>query len=96
MEAMKVSKRKGGDSGCHPSAPELLVVQCSSAVLDDGGCQGESVTAPVCTPWTYSNAYGCALNAPATTALFVVRYLLWQLCIVVGYLGTATIVSVLQ
>lgn len=60
MEAMKISKRKGGDSGCHPTAPDELVMQCSSAVLDDGGVQGEHITPPACTPWTYSNAYGCA------------------------------------
>jgi hypothetical protein len=60
MEAMKISKRKGGDTGCHPAAPELLVVQCSSAVMDDGGVQPERVNPPPCTPWTYINAYGCA------------------------------------
>lgn len=61
MEAMKISKRKGGDTGCHPSAPDMLVVQCSSAVLDDGGDQPESITPPFCTPWTYTNAYGYVL-----------------------------------
>jgi uncharacterized membrane protein YgcG len=61
MEAMKVSKRKGGDTGCHPTAPELLVVQCSSKALDDGGEQEESITPPFFTPWTYTNSYGCAL-----------------------------------
>ena len=64
MEAMKVSKRKGGDTGCHPSAPELLVVQCSSVALDDGGSQQEHITPPFCTPWTYTNSYGCARRSP--------------------------------
>jgi hypothetical protein len=58
QEAMKIAKKKGGETGSHPTALEVLTVQCSSAALDDGGVQPERITMPSCTPWTYSNAYG--------------------------------------
>lgn len=60
MAAMAVAKRKSGSDGCHPTAPEGLVVQCSSDALGEAGSVPEQITAPSCTPWDYRNSYRCA------------------------------------
>lgn len=62
MAAMAVAKRKSGSDGCHPTAPEGLVVQCSSDALGEAGTVPEQITLPSCTPWDYHNVYRCALS----------------------------------
>lgn len=60
MAAMAVAKRKSGSDGCHPTAPEGLVVQCSSEAVGEAGSVPEQITPPSCTPWDYHNVYRCA------------------------------------
>lgn len=60
MAAMAVAKRKSGADGCHPTAPEALVVQCSSDALGEAGGELEQITQPSASPWEYRNVYRCA------------------------------------
>jgi hypothetical protein len=65
MEAVSIAKRKGGQDGCHATALDALVAQCSSAAAGgpkegEDGYQPEQIAKLSCTPWTYSNSYRCA------------------------------------
>lgn len=77
MGAMAVAKRKSGADGCHPTAPEALVLQCSSDALGEAGEHPEQITPPSCTPWEYRNIYR---SPPFLPLSHVSRIAFWAAC----------------